>query len=348
MPEIISLEVNSLKGIDILFIAEGFTEAQQSVFDAKVQSSIDGLMTFEPFKSNRRYFNFYKYNTVSVESGVSIIDHPKNPQTPVTKDNYWGGYKNKNGLIRLIDISEEKKNELYELIKDNFDRKVHVIFIFNDSSYGGAGNFQNKGDIYSMSLVMLDNQYNTYKELLAHEFGHSFGDLDDEYVDSVYASENPCILKHDKANITDDPINNRKWDFLPNAQYIEGGKYLATGKWRSSQSSLMRGWFEPNTIADESFNDLQKILIRKIIKNEYNYNLRLTVVRTDGPFSVLGSHLIHLKVTSNIEVNTRLYCKTLHILKGCSVTIGPSGTLVVSEIINNGELINNGKIVIND
>jgi hypothetical protein len=91
-----------------------------------------------------------------------------------------------------------------------------------------------------------------FKFLTRHEFGHSFGNLDNEYEDS----EANCALKLQpwflpmtpKLNVLTNNPNN----------WFEGARYSKTGYWREWRNSIMR-----NDFYSTEFSPIQKSIVEQ-------------------------------------------------------------------------------------
>jgi hypothetical protein len=113
-----------------------------------------------------------------------------------------------------------------------------VIVLVNTAIYGGAGG--------SIAWASAGNA--AASELVLHEIGHSYANLQDEYVDSASAPSfpvtSPDFLK--SAHVTDS-LNRIPWSAwlgyndgeLGTVGTYEGGYYRATGIWRATQDSKM-------------------------------------------------------------------------------------------------------------
>lgn len=225
--------------IKVLLLADGYTSAQMPTFLAKAALVKSAIMSNAPYSSNTTKFNFYTVSTPSVQSGYSQLagtDDNGNPQAAITKNTYWGCYVNNKDLDRYYGMPTAKR-ALLESYYGNFDsgEKVFAIVISNNTGYAGYGDLAsfptwNTNDV-SMLITSVDPVYLAY--LVLHEFGHSFGDLDDEYVDAQFASSGDPVLSHpNRLNVFDTGDQPSGW--------LEGARYVATGKWRYG-NAIMRG-----------------------------------------------------------------------------------------------------------
>jgi hypothetical protein len=352
---ITNIEINDVdNGINLVFIGDGFTSAQQQLYHDKITYAVQSFFEFVPFNEYRNKFNIYSIPTISNQSGISYKTHPNNPITEVIKDTFLGAYFNHDGMIRLT--SYDKKQELELELTRRFKNRVFLILISNAPTYGGSGQFPDD-EFMTTTQITMETQYNTFKEIMMHEFGHSFCGLADEYGGNC-TSDKPLDYRlplYDRPNVTNDIVNNRKWDdIVDNPQYFEGANYCNTSWWRSSNVSLMRGWFVANTLLDQQFNEVSIYHIKKRINDEHRMNKR-TITFIDDDYVNTRMNSVHrklLKGRKDIRINSdvvidsnRIICGNLYINKGCSLEIKSGSIIVYKRLINNGTLINNGKMI---
>jgi hypothetical protein len=206
----------------------------------------------------------------------------------------------------------------------------------------------------------METQYNTFKELMMHEFGHSFCGLADEYGGNCTSDKpaNFSLPKYDRPNVTMDIINNRKWDgIVQNPQYILGANYCNSEWYRSSEVGLMRGWFVGGTLLDEKHNDLGVYLTNKRMNEEILSNVRtITYIDNDNVESntlmiakfrrSLNDAKRDVRINSDVVIRARFSVfKTIFINKGCSLTVDSGSYIYYDRLVNNGIFINNGTLL---
>jgi hypothetical protein len=187
------------KKVDVAFIAEGYTAAEEAKLKADLERFREIFFKQEPYRSRRESFNFTGVFRASDESGCDEPSH--------------GSYRNTAVGASFDSLGSER----YLLTEDNkslHDIAAHVpydaLFIMvNHKRYGGGG-------IYNFFCTFtVDNQWHEY--LFLHEFGHSFAGLADEYYTSSVAYNDfyPKGIEPLEANITAllDP-ENLKWKNL--------------------------------------------------------------------------------------------------------------------------------------
>ncbi|MED7930708.1 M64 family metallopeptidase [Nonomuraea sp. LP-02] len=247
------IEVNgpSDKRIDLVYLGDGYTEAEQDRYAAQVATSWNLLAAREPFKSYRKLFNVWQVNVVSAESGSD-----NDPAEGVVKDTALNSTYFCEGLARLICL-DIPTAESYAALAPAFDQ---IAVVINSDTYGGAGYIEE-------DLVTFSGGHVSGPEILPHELGHSLGDLADEYPywaypgdGSVYPGEEPAevnVSVHDAAQQT--ATRTKWWRWLgaetPDGGAIgtfEGANYYERGIYRPSDNSLMRTLRKPfNSVGQE-------------------------------------------------------------------------------------------------
>ncbi len=163
--------------VDLLLIGDGYTEAEMAKFQADARRLVDRMFALEPYRSRRGDFNVRAIAVPAAESGVH------NPRT---------------GEMRRTQAGTEYNvfdSERYALALDNrgwrdiassapYDA---VEVLINNRYYGGGGIFNDH------AAVAVDSGSADY--IFAHEFGHHFAGLGDEYYTSDVAYETGAAEK---------------------------------------------------------------------------------------------------------------------------------------------------------
>ena len=109
----------------------------------------------------------------------------------------------------------------------------------NHTRWGGSG-------YYFQDIGTFPGQHGLSYQVALHEFGHSFGNLADEYVEyygSTYPYGEPWEANVSKYNAAEQAAQLKKWyRWLdhPDVDTFEGARYYQYGIYRSSLSSKMR------------------------------------------------------------------------------------------------------------
>jgi hypothetical protein len=161
--------------VDLLLIGDGYSEAEMGKFQADAKRLVERMFALEPYRSRRADFNV---RAVAVAEPVSGVH---NPRTATMRRTRVGTEYN------VFD------SERYALALDNRGwRDVAsaapydaVEVLINNAYYGGGGIF---GD---HAAVAVDSGSADY--IFAHEFGHHFAGLGDEYYTSDVAYETGAV-----------------------------------------------------------------------------------------------------------------------------------------------------------
>ena len=155
--------------VDIAFLAEGYTLAEEAKLRADLERFTRILFSQEPYRSRRQDFNVRAAWRPSAESGCDEPSHG------VFKNTALGASFDALGLERYL-LTEDNRS-----LRDIASRVPYdaLFLMVNHRRYGGGG-------IYNLYCVFTtDNQWQEY--LILHEFGHAFAGLGDEYYTSAVA-----------------------------------------------------------------------------------------------------------------------------------------------------------------
>ncbi|MGN0233076.1 MAG: M64 family metallopeptidase [Bacteroidaceae bacterium] len=226
--------------IDIVFVAEGYQQAEMNVFRHDCQETIDALLSHEPFLSMADRFNFIAVYAPSEDSGVSI-PHDGLWKRTATSSHFDTFYSERYlTTLHLKQLHDLLSGIPYE----------HIVILANTDNYGGGGIFNS----YMLSAA----HHPTCKPVAVHEFGHSFAGLGDEYYyDDQYDTLYPADTEPWEPNLTTLVDFSSKWkDMMPHRASIptqpsgknlysevgvyEGGGYQSKGVYRPSQECRMK------------------------------------------------------------------------------------------------------------
>ncbi len=218
--------------VDLLFIAEGYTEAEMDRFRGDAARFTEYLFSMEPYSHRREDFNIWLVESVSEESGVDI-PHWDQWRRTVCNSSFDTFY-----IDRYLTVMDHRS-----IAEAAACAPFDCLFVIaNDTKYGGGG-------IYN-SYAMGTSGHRLSNEVFIHEFGHSFAALGDEYYDSEVAYEDyyPAGVEPWEPNITTLVDFSSKWEDMveegldiptPNdSAYIgrvgvfEGAGYMTYGCYR--------------------------------------------------------------------------------------------------------------------
>ena len=211
--------------IDVVIVAEGYTEEEMDTFYADAQVAMDAILAHEPFGKYKENFNFVAVALPSKDSGVSVPGDGEWKDTAL-KAHFNTFYMDRYlTTLRLKNMHDKLCGVPYE----------HIVILANTDTYGGGG-------IYG-SYTLTTAHHPAFKPVVVHEFGHSFAGLadeyyyDDQYVEYYYPGIEPW-----EQNITTLADFESKWkDMLESgeAELLEGAGYQSKGVYRPSKDCRM-------------------------------------------------------------------------------------------------------------
>ncbi|MBQ9649343.1 MAG: peptidase M64 [Prevotella sp.] len=216
--------------IHVAYVAEGYQQHEMGTFIEDCRIAMESLFEHEPFRQMQDRFNMIAVMSPSAESGVS------EPGKGIWKNTALGAHFDTFYSARyLTTLHLKKMNDV--LAGTPYE---HIIVLVNGERYGGGG-------IYN-SYTLTDAHGPSFRPVVVHEFGHSFGGLGDEY---PYGEDDPMYFADTEPwepNLTTKHDFNGKWEHLVKegkGGLVEGGGYLTKGVWRGFENCRMRTNEEP-------------------------------------------------------------------------------------------------------
>ncbi len=147
--------------INVVVVSEGFQQNELEQFREEAGDFVDHIFSEDPFLRYKSYFNAY---TLSIPSNESGADEPsKNIEVDTAFDATYDSF----GIEQLLTVSTRKVGDALTL---HFPEHDIVLVLVNSDRHGGSGG------IYAVSSTN-----SSAYEIAAHEIGHSFAGLTDEY-----------------------------------------------------------------------------------------------------------------------------------------------------------------------
>lgn len=228
------------KNLDITFIAEGYKKNEMRKFRNDVKKVAKYMLARDVYKPYADRINIWAVEAVSHDSGT---DNPGK-----------GIYRNTvlNSSFYTFNIERYLTTLDHIAIMDAASCAPcdAVIVIVNTSKYGGGGFY----NYYALGSA--DHQLS--RQVMVHEFGHSFAGLADEYYNSSVATENFYNLEVEpwEPNITTNVDFKSKWQDMIKSDIpvptprikkyrnvvgmFEGGGYVSKGVYSPVQDCVMK------------------------------------------------------------------------------------------------------------
>lgn len=257
------------KRVNIVFIGDGYTQAEQQKYQDQVNNIISKFLNTHPMSSYKNLFLFHRIDIISDKSGVSNFSKGINIDSPL------GMLEGCYGLERLLCINVELAKQAAASAP-----KADMIFaLANTQNYGGAG-YRNP----ALSTLSGGN-LNSF-ELALHEFGHSFAQLGDEY-EATGSSTNDCLKS---ANASQYDLNtllskNLKWYRWLDLNHVGAfkGTCYTSNHYRPTDNSKMR------TLG----RDFEEINSEQIIFSIYKHAALVDKHTPEGKYKADGSLFVH-------------------------------------------------------
>ena len=249
------------KKVDIAILAEGYRQEELGKFVKDAGRLTDSLLNMEPYASHRNDFNIYAVKTPSKESGTDIPGRHIYVNTLYNSSFYTFDVARYLTITDLKPVYDQAGAVPYDIL----------IVLVNSTEYGGGG-------FYNDVCVCTADHFLSPK-VFAHEFGHEFAGLGDEYYTSEVAYEDYYNIKIEpwEPNLTSLVDLRSKWsnlidpktpvptprtpEYFGKIGAFEGGGYTAKGIFSPMQDCLMKS-NKPNSFCPVC----QKAILKAIQK----------------------------------------------------------------------------------
>ncbi len=231
--ELIKFKENGAKDnrINVVIVGDGYLSSQKTIFEDHMQDVYDAIVSDPVLRRYADYHNFYGIFRASNQEGADN----DNGCNGSLKDTYYESKYCTSDVDRLLTTNTTKAKADVTALLPEYDI---IMVIVNATRYGGSG-----GSIAVSSA--------SSPEVVAHEIGHSFPSLKDEY--ESYYSITPQV----GLNITNTTDRaSIHWNYwiesttaLPTAELssnsgivgvFEGAAYQPTGWYRPEFNCRMR------------------------------------------------------------------------------------------------------------
>jgi len=150
---------------NLVLIAEGYQDTEQSQFAADAQAFINFLFATPPFSTNCSAFNVWRIDVESDESGAD--DPTACSGTGTEVDTYFDASFCNGGIRRLMSLNSATAINVLNNQVPDWDQG---LIIANSNIFGGAG-----------GSVAITSVGGSWQNTAIHEFGHAAFSLADEY-----------------------------------------------------------------------------------------------------------------------------------------------------------------------
>jgi hypothetical protein len=151
--------------IDLVTVGDGYQAAQLGAYATHAANAVNAFFAQQPFQRYQHFYRVHQIDVISVDSGVD-----NDPTQGILRNTamdmaFWC-----NNIERLLCVNVSKAYQFAGAAPD----VDQILAIANSDKYGGAG--------YTTSeLATISGGNSAAAEIAIHEFGHSIGNLADEY-----------------------------------------------------------------------------------------------------------------------------------------------------------------------
>jgi len=149
--------------VDLVVLGDGYSTEEMDKFRADVERIVGALFNTEPFTSHKSDFNVRAVNTPAEHSGIT------RPHDGVYRNTPLGTRYDVFDMRRyVLTLDDRAWRDVAAAVPYDF-----VLILINEREYGGGGVF----NLYAITAAGSASA----PFLIAHEFGHAFAGLADEY-----------------------------------------------------------------------------------------------------------------------------------------------------------------------
>jgi hypothetical protein len=209
------------KRIDVVIFADGFRKSELKRFSAGASRTALQLLQTYPYSDYRDYFNFHVVGVASRNSGVSTAARPR--------DTAFGSRL----LERNMLVADLRRLEDYSGLAPDMDLGIVLANTTMRKARSTAA-----GPYVTLRLG------GRFGRTVAHELGHAFGNLADEYVE--FKGVDPNRSEPSRVNVTAESDPKKvKWHYWIEAtkgavNLYEGANLYEKGYYRPERQCLMR------------------------------------------------------------------------------------------------------------
>ena len=235
---------NPKNRLDVAILGDGYTAAQQQMYQDDVDEIVDAFRQIEPMATYFRHFNFHRINIISKEEGAKdrYLDPPTDPKTALGT---FFSPLNKRRLVGpdpWVMLVATKSGAPWD----------KLLVVVNTSRRGGA-------TLPTMSVAYASRNSHDFPRIMIHEAGHSIAKLMDEYdgelpdIEFARGWSVPNFLPWPNVDTNAKRPKWKRWlspgvdlptpDRLANRHLVgafEGASYTGTGVYRPQRRCMMR------------------------------------------------------------------------------------------------------------
>ena len=150
--------------VDLVFVGDGYTTSDLGSYATQINNVVTGFFAQEPFAAYAPYFNVHRVDVISNQSGVD------EPDLGIFRDTALDMTFGSTPGNRFLSVNITKARNAATSAPD----EDQILACANTTRYGGLAWF-------TLDIGTFPGGHALATEVALHEFGHSFGNVHDEY-----------------------------------------------------------------------------------------------------------------------------------------------------------------------
>jgi hypothetical protein len=174
--------------IDLVFLGDGFTSAEQNKFNARVDDAVSAFLNAHPMQALKSAFNIHRVNVSSPESGTDKFatcgEDTDTGDSNVSRRTAMDTGYCVDGTGSIYRCMSSSDHMLAHGFAANAPGDDVIIVLVNDGGYGGCAT----GNVAYFTLS------SEFADVVVHELGHALFALADEYRydgDDIFSDPEP-------------------------------------------------------------------------------------------------------------------------------------------------------------
>jgi IgA Peptidase M64. len=165
------------RGVDVVIMGDGFSRSdiQNGSYGRAMEEAAEALLTVQPYRRYRDYFNVYVVEAVSEESGISDLETTRRTRFGVR---YTGSVRETGMQVVQEDLCFSYARRAPVRVEQTL-----IVMVANSARYGGTCHMWSSGKAIAICPLSREENPHDFAAIVQHEAGgHGFARLGDEYI----------------------------------------------------------------------------------------------------------------------------------------------------------------------
>lgn len=225
-------------GVDIVIFGDAYSDRliADGTYENDIRTAIDGLFSYEPMKTFRNMFNVYMVYAVSTNEVY-------NGDTAVGIQYGGTGSQLKTfNYAKCVAKGKTLSDVTLIVVGHDTDPFVNSGCLGKTVTSSGGSDINDYGNaVWSCAYVSRSANDQEFANTVAHEFGHTFAKLADEYISKPGLSVNDNYRKDNLQYAMDDYGFYKNIDFTNNPSLIKWSRFISDDRYSSENLGAYEG-----------------------------------------------------------------------------------------------------------